>query len=120
MPTIHPIGVVTLDGARLFLNACEAWMDLGKDEGVDEEAFSFVTGSASDTAEDILKQYGGLTREDSCRWALYGWPAESELEFEKLLANWAGYTEKLRVRIKFLVEQLINRQRAINEFNQRE
>lgn len=90
----------------MFLETCEEW------EHVNEKGFS--------TPEEILKESGGLTKEDSCRWALYGWPAESELEFEKLLANWAGYTEKLRVRINYLIEQLVNRQRAINEFNKRE
>ncbi len=94
-------------------------MDLGKDtEAKTGEDFSFVEGTTSDTPEDILKRHGPkMTMEVSCSWALYGWPAESQLLFERGLNTWAGYTEKLRDRIKSLIEQLLNRQEAIERYN---
>lgn len=102
---IPPIAVTTLKEAKYYLEVCEAWKQVGK------EGFH--------NAEEVTEQYGGLTENDSCRWALYGWPVESQVSFEKLLARWAGYTDKLRVRVNFLVEQLVNRQRAVDEFNKR-
>ncbi len=111
--------MTTIKEARSFIDACEAWRDLGKDKEPEPgEAFSFVEGSSVTTKEDIIKQFGpALTEEVSCSWALYGWPAESQLLYEKGLNVWAGYTEKLRNRIANLVEQLRNRQEAIEKYN---
>ncbi len=97
-------------------------MDLGKDTAAKtEDDFSFVEGTTSDTPEDILKRYGPtMTQERTCSWALYGWPAESQIQHEKGLNQWVGYTDKLRARIKSLVEQLINRQKAIERYNSTE
>ncbi len=104
MPTLPPVSVTTLEDARLYVEVCEAWLSVNEPD--------------MQTAEDIIKEYGpSFTKEASCSWALYGWPAESQLDFEKILAIWAGYTVKLRERIAFLVAQLKNRQLAIEKFN---
>ncbi len=119
LPINPPTAVTTLKQARLYINACAAWRDLGKDKEPEPgEAFSFVEGSSVETKEDIIEQFGpALTEEVSCSWALYGWPAESEILWEKGLATWAGYPEKLRNRIANLIEQLKNRQKAVEDYN---
>lgn len=105
MPTVPPVAVTTLKEAKYYLEVCEAWEQAGK------EGFH--------TKEEVAEKYVDITQEDACRWALYGWPAESQIDFEKLLTTWSGYTVKLRTRVSFLVDQLISRQRAIDEFNKR-
>jgi hypothetical protein len=104
LPTIPPVAVTTLENAKIYVEACEAWRTVGQ-EGMN-------------TAEDVVLVYGpALTEEVTCSWALYGWPAESQLMFEKDLNRWAGYTDKLRIDIQGLKEQLLNRYQAIQDFN---
>lgn len=106
LPTVPPVAVTTIEEARTYINACEEWTEF-EEANVDNI-----------TANDIFTRYGkALTKEVSCSWALYGWPAESQLTFEKGLETWAGYTVKLRARIKRLIQELLNRQKAIENFN---
>jgi hypothetical protein len=104
MPDVPPVAVTTIEEARLYVDACDDWLSVGQ--------------PGMPTQEDILKQYGpALTKEASCSWALYGWPAESQLKFEAMLAQVAGLAEKYRARIELLTSQLEARQKAIEEFN---
>lgn len=118
MPDVPPVGVTTIKEARYYLDACEAWMDVDKVDLLPEEdgGLGDVAGL---TREQVETQYPGTTRETTCSWALYGWPAESQLNFEKMVERLAGATEQYRGYSDFLWNQLMSRYRAIQEFNQR-
>jgi len=120
MPTVPPIAVTTLKEARLYLSACEAWQTADQPPIEYPEGSPFDDQPAGLSSEQILRDFGGITEDQACRWALYGWPAESQLDFERMIEQLAGNQEEQRKYISFLREQLMNRYQAVKDFNNRQ
>lgn len=119
-PTIHqepslkvlkapdPI-VITLKDFEFYYQACEDYKSVGE-----EDAY---------TLEEVQNLYVGLTQDDACSFAIYGFPVQIWLNFEAQLTEAAGHKQEwvnlARIYAKALMEQYrINKEAADKIENQ--
>ncbi len=96
---LPPVTVITPVEAAYFAEVCAAY------EGLSDGA---------DTTE-LEVRYPGLTREDACSWAIYGFNVQDWLTLEIKMAEIAGYVEQLRAQIQFLEKLMESRQQVMDE-----
>jgi hypothetical protein len=96
-----PAIVITAKDANYFADACAAW----------EEKEGEI---AVYTAEDMKKQYPGLSRSAACDWAIYGQTVQGNLNLENIFILQATYAEQMRAHVKFLTE-VIDRMYDLSE-----
>jgi len=86
--------------ANNLIEACEAF------QLSDEEGFLSLN--------EVQEQYPGLDQQYACDFAVYGLSPEAQMDFEAELIELKAYTDKLRARIQFYIQQLLNQYEAFN------
>lgn len=90
-------------GFRYWVAICEEYESAG------EEGF--------DTADDLFIQYG-ISKEDVCGYAIFGFSTQDWLNFELELNGAAAYTKELRVQNKFYMQQLQDQYNIVMKNNE--
>lgn len=90
--------VMTREEALYYAEACD---DFNPDDPGDAY-----------TPEELRLKYPGLSEENACDWAVYGFTVQDWLTVESGMAEIAGYVEQLRAQIRFM-RQLMNERQAV-------
>lgn len=94
---LPPVIVITPDEAAYYKEVCDAYEERGANE------------------DELRIRYRGLTRDDACSWAIYGFTVQDWLTLEVKMAEIAGYVESLRAQIEFLTELMEARQKVMDD-----
>lgn len=105
---LPPPMVTTLEDMEPYYLACEEYESVGE-----EDAF---------TAEEVEERHEGLTQEDSCGFAVFGYPTQIWLNLEADLAEAAGHKEEwvnlARTYARALMEQYLINKAGIERIEQ--
>lgn len=86
--------------ANNLIEACEGFQLAGQD--------GFLS------LEEVQEQYPGVDKQYACDFAVYGLSPDAQMDFEAELIELKAYTDKLRARIQFYIQQLLNQYEAFN------
>ncbi len=86
--------------ANNLIEACEAFQEAGQEDFL--------------SLDEVEERYPGLDQQYACDFAVYGLAPEAQMYFEAELIELKAYTDKLRARIQFYIQQLINQYESFN------
>jgi hypothetical protein len=86
--------------ASNLIEACEDYQEVGNEGRL--------------TLEEIQIAYPGVDEQYACNFAIYGSSPEDQLDFEAELIELEAYADKLRSRIEFYIQQLLNQYESFN------
>lgn len=98
---LPPVLVMTREEALYYAEACDDFNPADPDD-----AYS---------PEELRVKYPGLTKENACDWAIYGFTVQDWLTVESQMAKIAGYVEQLRAQIRFMRQLMDERQEVIDK-----
>lgn len=98
---LPPVLVMTREEALYYVDACD---DFKPDDPDDVY-----------TQEELWVKYPGLTEENACDWAIYGFTVQDWLSVESGMAEIAGYVEQLRAQIRFMARLMEERQDVMDK-----
>jgi len=95
---LPPVITITPADAAYFAEACDEWSEWGQ---YDEESW--------------MDDFPGLTNDDACNWAIYGYTVQDQLTMEQVWASTAAYTESLESQITFLTDYIRSIERIFRQ-----
>lgn len=98
---LPPVLVMTREEALYYADACDEFNPDDPDDAY--------------TPEELRVKYPGLTKENACDWAIYGFTVQDWLTVESEMAKIAGYVEQLRAQIRFMRRLMDERQEVIDK-----
>lgn len=78
------------------------------------EDFKLVGQDGFKTLPEVQEEYPGIDQSYACDFAIYGLSPEAQMDFEAELIELKAYSDKLRARIEFYKQQLINQYDALS------
>ena len=95
-------------GLRWYVEVCEAY----------EGAFTSTQDDDLENAEEVFERYG-ISYQDSCGFAIFGFETQKWLNFESELVEAAGYKDKLLAIVRAYARQLTEQHQIIKDSSDR-
>lgn len=77
------------------------------------EDFKLVGQEGFKTLAEVQEEYPGVDQSYACDFAVYGLSPDAQMNFEAELIELRSYADKLRARIEFYIQQLLNQYESL-------